>query len=253
MSLTKEIKFWSEDISVLFNADYMLEFFPTKSQTMIQKLNAVTRLSLYIVTLLTLQTESFDYIKYLVYVLIGTYAVYHFNTKERTKESVFKPTELAQTPAEVKKTDLKNPSKPYNAVIESLENVNQNCVKPTLNNPFMNVTYVDQLDNPNREEACDISDPEIKKDIEDKFMNNLFRDVNDLFGKNNSQRQFYTMPSTTVANKQDEFARWLYLSPKTCKEDQDYCIKYEDLRQNRPVMVNPYENPVNTKRLEKQE
>lgn len=251
MSLTKVAKFWSEDFSILIDPNYALDFFPTKSQNMIEKLNSITRLALYIVALLSIQSQNLDYIKYFIYVLIGTYAVYYFNYKERTKESVFKPTELTITPE--KNSGLKNPSKPYNSVVETLDNVNENCVKPTLDNPFMNVSYVDLLENPKREEACDISNPEIKKDIENKFMNNLYRDVNDLFGKNNSQRQFYTMPSTTTPNKQDEFARWLYLSPKTCKEDQDYCLRYEDLRQKRPIMFNPYENPVNTKRLEKQE
>ena len=251
MSLTKEVKFWSDDISVLFDTNYIFEFFPNKSQSTVQKLNAVTRLALYIVALLTIQSQSLEYIKYFVYVLIATYAIHYFKLQKeqsQLKESVFRPTELPQI-IEVDKSSNKNLSRPYNSV-ETLDNTNENCVKPTLDNPFMNVNYVDQLDAPNREEACDISDPEIKKDMDSKFMNNLFRDVNDLFGKNNSQRQFYTMPSTTIPNKQDEFARWLYLSPKTCKEDQDYCLKYEDLRQNRPVMVNPFENPTNTKRLE---
>ena len=73
-------------------------------------------------------------------------------------------------------------------------------------------------------------------------------DVNDVFGKMNSQRQFYTMPSTTIPNAQDDFAKWLYLNPKTCKEDQDFCLKYEDIRAKRPVMYNPNQNPVDTKR-----
>ena len=46
----------------------------------------------------------------------------------------------------------------------------------------------------------------------------LFRDVNDLFGKNNSQRQFYTVPGNSIPNDQDTFAKWLYATPKTCKE-----------------------------------
>jgi hypothetical protein len=76
------------------------------------------------------------------------------------------------------------------------------------------------------------------------FGHNLFTDVDDLFGKMNSQRQFYTMPSTTIPNKQGEFAKWLYSNPKTCKEDQDYCLRYEDIRAKRPVMQNEDVNPV---------
>ena len=99
-----------------------------------------------------------------------------------------------------------------------------------------------------RPEACDTNDVEIKKQIDSSFNNNLYKDVNDVFGKMNSQRQFYTMPSTTIPNAQDDFAKWLYLNPKTCKEDQDYCLKYEDVRAKRPVMYNPNQNPVDTKK-----
>ncbi|AYV85280.1 MAG: hypothetical protein Satyrvirus9_6 [Satyrvirus sp.] len=34
-------------------------------------------------------------------------------------------------------------------------------------------------------------------------------------------------------NDQTGFAKWLYLPPKTCKENSMYCLKYEDLRFNR--------------------
>jgi hypothetical protein len=62
------------------------------------------------------------------------------------------------------------------------------------------------------------------------------------------------MPWTTIPNKQDEFARWLYLSPKTCKEDQDYCLRYEDIRTKRFIMPNPERNPVSSKKdIETQE
>lgn len=264
MSMLNQVKFWSDDLGVLVNTEYLFEFFPTKSHTMNQKLNAITRLAIYVVALLTIQSQSFEYIKYLIYVMIATYAIYYYKTQNVNGDnvSVFAPRNLVKaeeksvTINKINQQDtVSNPSNliSQEKIIETIDNVDENCVKPSLDNPFMNVNYVDYLDNPNRNQACDITSPEVKKDANSKFMNNLFRDTSDLFETNNSQRQFYTMPSTTIPNKQDEFAKWLYLSPKTCKEDQDYCLRYEDLRQNRPVMMNPYENPTNTKRLEKQE
>ena len=50
------------------------------------------------------------------------------------------------------------------------------------------------------------------------YSSSLIRDVNDLFGKNNSQRHFYTVPGNSIPNDQDTFAKWLYATPKTCKE-----------------------------------
>lgn len=45
-----------------------------------------------------------------------------------------------------------------------------------------------------------------------------------------TQRQFFTMPSTTIPNDQTTFAKWLYRLPETCKENQKNCLKYEDVR-----------------------
>jgi len=55
---------------------------------------------------------------------------------------------------------------------------------------------------------------------------------NKLFNKN-KQRQFCTIPSTTIPNDQESFAHWLYASPETCKENQKNCLRYEDIRYSR--------------------
>jgi hypothetical protein len=235
LDLPKEpTPFWSEDPQIIFKKDELLSFFPVAQQTDKENLNALTRLGLYISLLLSVYQSSFQPFKYLFYVLIGTFAIYYF-TKDQAPQI---PTDMQQV------FDPQNAS----VVKEELENVDGKCVGPSESNPFMNVSYVDYLDNPDRLPACDVQSADVKKDMHKHFSHNLYRNVNDLFGKRNSERQFYTMPSTTIPNRQDEFARWLYLSPKTCKEDQDYCLRYEDLRQKRPVLSNPNENPVNTER-----
>jgi len=58
----------------------------------------------------------------------------------------------------------------------------------------------------------------IKNIVENKFNNDLYLDSNDLFNRRNSQRQFYTMPNTSIPNKQGDFAKWLYDRGPTCKE-----------------------------------
>ena len=47
-------------------------------------------------------------------------------------------------------------------------------------------------------------------------------DIDDIYSKYNSQRQFYTMPNTSIPNKQKEFALWLYNRGPTCKEGNGY-------------------------------
>jgi hypothetical protein len=77
--------------------------------------------------------------------------------------------------------------------------------------------------------ACNADDEDINKDIDLKFNADLYRDIEDVFNKKNSQRQFYTV-AHNVPNDQEAFARWCYKFPKTCKTDQERCLEYEDLR-----------------------
>ena len=83
------------------------------------------------------------------------------------------------------------------------------------------MNYISNIDNQNDKikEAIPTHDNiSINSLVEDKFNSTLFQDPSDIFNKNNSQRQFYTMPNTSAYNKQDEFAKWCYGLPKTCKE-----------------------------------
>ncbi len=99
------------------------------------------------------------------------------------------------------------------------------CKSPTVNNPFMNpvITTFNDSENPT---ACNANDSEIIDKITDKFNKNLYRNVDEVFEIKNSQRQFYTVPP----NQQIEFAKWCWKLPETCKEDQAFCLRNEDLR-----------------------
>jgi hypothetical protein len=93
---------------------------------------------------------------------------------------------------------------------------------PTSRNLFMNL-----LDGEgSRPTAASVDHPLVKQTMDDFFRVQWFSDPTDVFGKNQSQRQFITMPSTTVPNDQGSFADWLYRIPgKTCKEGgRDACV-----------------------------
>ena len=90
---------------------------------------------------------------------------------------------------------------------------------PTARNLFMNVLLDEIKYNPGRPEAAPVNNPLVKQTLDDYFRVQWFSDPTDVFGKNQSQRQFVTQPSTTVPNDQGSFADWLYKIPgKTCKE-----------------------------------
>ena len=235
---------WYKDISILWNEKRLTEFFPQKDHTLEEKLNSIVRLSIYCTIVLYFYSNNKKYIYLTFGSLLLTYFVYSNKEKKLEKLETFQPVIGGSVFDNKSQDKIQKPQMQYTKD-------DKQCTPPTIDNPFMNATMKDFL-NINektkmivdRPPACDINDPETKKRMDQTFNNNLFKDVNDVFGKMNSQRQFYTMPSTTIPNAQTEFAKWLYLNPKTCKEDQDYCNPYEDLRAKRPVVYDSLKNPI---------
>ena len=84
------------------------------------------------------------------------------------------------------------------------------CVLPTKNNPFANILVTDYALNPRRPPGCDINRKSIKKLAEEFYDKDLYRDVDDIWGRRSSSRTFYQMPVQTIPNNQNEFAKWLY-------------------------------------------
>jgi hypothetical protein len=91
---------------------------------------------------------------------------------------------------------------------------------PTPNNPFMNILLTD-LKEPSKWKPPVVSafDPESKQQLDDFFRIQWFSDPTDVFGKNQGQRQFYTMPSNSIPGDRKSYQDWLYKIPgKTCKD-----------------------------------
>ena len=101
---------------------------------------------------------------------------------------------------------------------------------PNPKNPFMNVLINELKYNPSRPPATNIDDPTVKTQLDDFFRIQWFSDPTDVFGRSQSQRQFYTMPSTSVPSDRGTFQDWLYKIPgKTCKEGgREACLTGTD-------------------------
>jgi len=76
----------------------------------------------------------------------------------------------------------------------------------------------DYTQNPKRAKACDLSQGPVKSKAQGYFNKNLYRDVGDVFQKNASDRNFITMPVTTIPNDDGAFKNFLYDIKQTCKE-----------------------------------
>ena len=214
----KEDPFWSQDFGVLFRKDRLVEFIPTYDMSLEERLNAITRMCVY-ASLILLAYKGKTWTLY-IGILGMAFTLFLFKAQPEVKEPPKYPTN--ETP----KTDDPNPFIPSEQ---------PKCIPPTENNPFMNVMLNEYVDNPTRPSACEYS--EVRGELENNFYNNLYQDVDEvLWNKNNSQRQFFTMPWTTIPNEQGQFARWLYKVGGVCKQDQSACLRYEDLRANRGIV-----------------
>lgn len=101
---------------------------------------------------------------------------------------------------------------------------------PTARNPFMNVLIDEIKYNPMRPMAASVLDPSVKVGLDDFFRSGFYSDPTDVFGRTQSQRQFVTMPSTSIPNDVDSYQNWLYKIPgKTCKEGgREACLPGTD-------------------------
>ena len=100
------------------------------------------------------------------------------------------------------------------------------CYKPNKNNPFMNYTIGDLIETPLREHACNYSD--VKDGVKKEFKKYIFSDSYDIWNKNSSDRNFYTLPNTNIVNDQSGFAKWCFGDSGRCKTVGENCLKYKD-------------------------
>ena len=198
-------KFWLEDFKVLYKDDEFLKFFPSKKMSTNEQLNALTRFSVYLFFIFILFADDIEWS--LIPVLILVVGV--FLSRVDKFESF------------------------YNIGKKKVKEINNKCTKPNKNNPFMNITLADYIDNPDKPEACDVTRDDIQNEITDNFRNNLYKNTDDIFGVKSSERQFYTTPVTTIPNKQREFAEWLYGNNDNCKTNSDKCLKYSNVKYHR--------------------
>jgi hypothetical protein len=196
--------FWLDDYKILFIKERITDFFPTKNMTLIEKLNAIFRMSIYLSIILYLLTNNYLYLY--IFIIIGAFTCFIYYTQKDNVELYFNSI----------------PNSNDNLIEQNIFEDSKNTITPTVENPFMNINLITD-DKTKEAPPPSWNNNNMQEKIEDKFNYNLYRDVGDLYGKSNSQREYYTMPSTTIPNNQTSFAKWCYSVGPTCKEKSIYC------------------------------
>lgn len=209
--------FWYNDFTVLYNPVYLTSFFPGQGLSYASQLNAVVRCAIYFTALLVLYNGSTKYL-YVPAVALGvTYYLWQQSGKSAAGGKG------------------KGGEEAFNG------SATNNTLTPSFNNPFMNPNLIVHdpktfLPKDNKVVRFDVNhhidtneDVATKAQVDDKFNARLYTSVGDVFTNENSQRQFYYVPSRTYPNDQDTFAKWCYGTSKSCKAgDAAACLQYND-------------------------
>ena len=180
--------FWLDDPRAFFtDTQHMVKIIPDQSMTLVEQLNTVFRFALYFSIVVIFVRQNITALFFAFFIAFFTIVIRYYDTQKNvSRKKVLEHMNVKDDP--------------YSG----------HCIKPTPDNPFMNVKLSDYKQFPNRPPACDITKPSVKKKVHDAFYKGKPQDIEDIYDKRMNDRQFYTMPSTQIPNDQKQFAEWLY-------------------------------------------
>lgn len=206
-------EFWINNPKVLLNKQRILEIWPQSGYSMERKLNAITRIVLFLSLIGYMFTRSTKIIVSFVITVVAIVILYKTQKKDK-----------------IEGFDLKNNMGPLTNNLK-LSNKNQNTA-PTEKNPFMNVLINEYVENPTREKAMPVYNKNVHEEIKEIIKGDnkkLYQNLGDNLSLEHSLRGFHTMPNTTIPNKQKDFAMFCYGNMKSCKDGDDLqCLKNND-------------------------
>ena len=217
--------FWSNDPTILFNKESMLQLWPTQKMTFESKLNAISRLIIVISILGFVFTRNFNLLIIGIITLAIIFTLYRLRKQKLVsslKKEGFSLNSLKNSSSDKATT---NP-----ITMESL--LRSNFHPTTKKNPFGNVLLTDINDSPNRLAGAPSFNPDVYEDImnatkkQTQMLNpgiintnkQLFGDLYGNYQLDNSMMRFYSTANSRVENDQGAFGSWLYSNMPSGKE-----------------------------------
>ena len=217
--------FWSNDPTILFNKESMLQLWPTQKMTFESKLNAISRLIIVISILGFVFTRNFNLLIIGIITLAIIFTIYRLRKQKLVsslKKEGFSLNSLKNSSSDKATT---NP-----ITMESL--LRSNFHPTTKKNPFGNVLLTDINDTPNRLAAAPSFNPDVYEDImnatkkQTQMLNpgiintnkQLFNDLYENYQLDNSMMRFYSTANSRIASDQGAFSQYLYGNMPSGKE-----------------------------------
>lgn len=200
--------FWTQNINILLRPVLI----PTDYMSIDDKLNALTRLVIFVCTILALILQDMKIVLFMIIIVIMIVLIHNYQYRFRSETETF-----------LNKNNMD--------IVE-----NKACTKPTKDNPFMNPIVplaFENSDTTGASGACPIDNSKIQDQIDKMYDESMYRDSDDIYDRTTGKRQFYTVPGSSIPNDQTVFANWLYNRGTSCKENNGercYDNLYRDLR-----------------------
>ena len=210
--------FWIENPNVLI--EHPAEFFPFSEESRVCStvaLNNLTRFGIYLGILLLLLTGLPLYLGIPVLTTVLAAALY-FGMKNQGTLRGAPPSANIDKPSFKEGFANIEGSSAANKVVEDIIGFSGRT-SPTKQNPFMNVLINEISEFPKRAPAKYAASAAVKETLDSRFTISAYSDPSDIWNRSQGQREFYTMPSTSIPNDRESYQNWLYRTPgKTCKE-----------------------------------
>ena len=225
--------FWSNDPTILFNKDSILQLWPTADLTFEAKLNAISRIVIVLSILGFLFTKKQNFIIIGLITLAIVFSLYKLRKDKIVQELTQKDVEgfQVQGSKDFSTGSIASSLNTTNPI--TLETLLRSDFHPTTKkNPFGNVLLTDIMDQPDRKAAAPSFNPDVHEDISTavkkttQMLNpgikntnkQLYGDLKDNYDLDKSMMRFYATANTRVTNDANSFGNWLYGNMPSGKE-----------------------------------
>ena len=205
-----EDPFWGEDLSILFTPSRLIEFFPVKDQNASERLNAISRLVLYVSICLMIVRHEQMYLFFGIFILTTIYIIWQWQDVVENGKELF---------------DLNDP---YEAKLQKeyeMATVGK-CTLPSKDNPMGNILPMQDTEKRKCEipQAAEMAAALLDESIEDN--------VDYAIGDHTNKRAFLPVPE----RNDDEFRNVLFKDYLSCKTNPKQCQPYIDMKNNRELI-----------------
>jgi hypothetical protein len=188
---------FTQNINILIENPF--HFFPRKDDSFEEQLNAIMRASIYIGILLSIYRGSLTPMILPAFVGISIFIVYEMYKLRKKKE-------------------LKEKFS-----VSGLYRFTQ----PSQDNPYMNYLLTQRHDDQQKPKgfkrnSCPLYNRNVSR-VADNYARNFYNDVDDVYNRTQSQRQFVTFASNDIVNDRDALLQWLNKDATHCKDANGQC------------------------------